>query len=89
MSIRNAVGQSWVLTALAVGFGAWLVVIAFRTMNNMESVWASSAGVGYTAVSGLVGLAVMVAALALLFVLFGEIGESDPGPEPWMPEEER
>lgn len=89
MSIRNAVGQSRLLTAMAVGFGAWLVVVAFRTLNNMESVWASSAGVGYTAVSGLVGLVVMLAALALLFVLFGELGESEPGPEPWTPEEER
>lgn len=89
MGIRDAVGTSPLLTAMVVAIGAWFVVIATRTFNNMESVWAVSEGIGRTAVSGFVGLAVMIGVIIMLFVLFGELEESEPGPEPWVPEEER
>ena len=89
MGIRNAVGQSGLLTAMAVAIMAWFVVIAFRTFNTMESLWDPTNSVGQTAVSGLIGRGGMRAVLALLFVFFGELGESEPGPEPWTPEEER
>lgn len=89
MGIRNAVGQSGLLTAMVVAIMAWFVVVAFRTFNSMESIWVPSDNIGYIAASGIMGLGVMLAVLALLFVFFGELGESDPGPEPWAPEEER
>lgn len=89
MGIRDATGQSPLLTAFVVGVGAWLAVVWVRTFNNIDSLWAASEGVGQTAASGIVGLAVMLGVLVFMFVLFGELEESEPGPEPWVPEEER
>lgn len=89
MGIRDAIRTSPLLTAMVVAIGAWFVVIATRTFNSMDSVWTASEFVGRTAISGFVGLAVMIGIIIMLFVLLGELEESEPGPEPWVPEEER
>lgn len=88
MGLRNAVSQSWVLTAMATGIGLWFAYIAVQTFAASENVWTFSGSyVGTNAVGGLAGVAVLAGIVALLFVYFGELGESDPAPQAWPPEE--
>lgn len=95
MGIRDAVGQSGYLTALVIGFGIWLAVVAVRTFDTIEGAWLSTSDValgefvGQALASGVAGIVVMVLAIAMLFVMFGELEESDPAPAPWPPEEDR
>jgi len=88
MGLRNAVSQSWVLTAMATGIGLWCAYIAVQTFSATENMWAFSGSyVGQNAVGGLAGVAVLVGIVVLLFVYLGELGESDPAPRAWPPEE--
>jgi len=88
MGLRNAISQSWLLTAMATGIGAWCAYIAVQTFVLSENMWAFSGSyVGQNAVGGLAGVAVLAALVALLLVYLGELGESDPAPRAWPPEE--
>ncbi|UIO99554.1 hypothetical protein Hbl1158_13655 [Halobaculum sp. CBA1158] len=88
MGLRTAVSQSWVLTTMATAFALWAGYHAVQAFALSENIWAFDGSyVGTNAVGGLVGVAVLVAFVALLFVLLGELGESDPSPEAWPPEE--
>jgi hypothetical protein len=77
-----------VLTGFTIALGMWLVLVAVHVYNVMGSA-ANPLGdwVGQTVVTGVVGLAVMLAFLAVLLVVFSELGHADPAPEPWPPEE--
>lgn len=80
---------------MAVAFGLWTAVVAVRTLNTIEGAWLGTSDaalgdfVGQTLASGVVGIVVMVAGVVMLFVMFGELEESEPAPSPWPPEEER
>lgn len=85
MVIRNALRQSkWITFGLLLAF-LWVLLAALGVMEVVMN--ASWEYVGQGAVSGVVGLLVMVVALGLLVVLFGELTETEPGPEPWPPDE--
>ncbi|MFC6794823.1 hypothetical protein ACFQFH_11365 [Halobaculum halobium] len=59
-----------------------------QTFAASEGIWAFSGSyVGQNAVGGLAGVAVLAGIVALLFVYLGELGESDPAPKAWPPEE--
>ncbi|WP_435062467.1 hypothetical protein [Halobaculum sp. EA56] len=88
MGLRNAVSQSWVLTAMATAIGLWCAYVAVQTFAASENIWAFDGSyVGTNAVGGLAGVAVLAGIVALLLVYLGELGESDPAPEAWPPEE--
>lgn len=88
MALKNAVSQSWVLTAMATGIGLWCAYIAVQTFARIETIWAFDGSyIGANPVGGLAGIAVLVGIVALLFVYLGELGESDPAPEAWPPDE--
>lgn len=63
----------------------WILVVWIQLFGAVD---LSNVGyVGQGAWSGVVGLVVMVVALVLLVALFGELGSTDPGPDPWPPRE--
>ncbi|SHG73218.1 hypothetical protein [Halobaculum gomorrense] len=88
MGLRTAVSQSWVLTAMATGIGLWCAYTAVQAFAAIESLWTFTGSyVGQNAVGGLAGVAVLAGIVALLLVFFGELGQTDPAPQTWPPEE--
>lgn len=85
MVIRTALRQSkWITFGLLLVF-LWVLLAAMGVLEVVGS--ADWAYLGQGAISGIAGLLVMVVALGLLVVLFGELTETEPGPEPWPPDE--
>lgn len=88
MGTRTALTSNRWIT-LAVLFALiWTVVIWLEVYNAMD--WSGLVGLNYigpSVVSGIVGLVVMAGLFALLVALYGELGETGPGPDPWPPEE--
>ena len=80
---------------MVVVFGLWAGVVAVRTFNTIEGAWLGTTDValggfvGQALASGVVGIVVLVAGIVMLFVMFGELEESEPAPSVWPPEEER
>lgn len=94
MTLRTALGQSKILTFGLLAVAAWTVVVWFRVLSVSESFLTSgtpivrpATPVGQVGVSGLVGLLVMLAFLGFLVVLWSEVGEGEPGPQTFPPEE--
>ena len=85
MSIRTALRQSSVLTFLALIAGLWLLVSWLQIFDTLD--FANIGNIGQGALSGIIGLGVLTVTLGLLFILFGELGETSPGPEQWPPSE--
>lgn len=75
---------SWI-TVFVLLFGGWVVLKGLEIINTAEASFSTGTTVGQTLVSGIVGLFVLVLVLALLFVLYGELGEDDPTPETFPP----
>lgn len=63
----------------------WLLYAGTQVFGLLDFSRTSTVGTG--TVSGIVGLAVILVALGMLVFLFGELGESEPGPETWPPSE--
>lgn len=85
MTLRSALRQSpWLAFVMLLAF-LWLLVNGIGMLGALD--FAGSTAVGQWGVSGVVGLVVLGIALALLVVMFGELSESEPGPEPWPPRE--
>lgn len=92
MTLRTALGQSRILTfALLLG-AFWTLTVAADVLGSMEGLFAAASGgvvgsyIGTVAITGLMGVLVMAALLGMLVYLFGEVGQTDPSPEPWPPE---
>ena len=85
MSIRNSLGRSPLVTLLVLGAFLWVLLAGFRIFDVLDL--SNGGPVGQGAVSGIVGLVVIAIALVLLVAIFGEIGETEPGPEAWPPSE--
>ncbi|WP_299333491.1 hypothetical protein [Haloplanus sp.] len=81
MGLRTALSQSRIVTFGAIAAGIWIVLTILTVYQRLGPL--SSGGVGQTPISGLIGLVVMGATLALLFVLYGELSEEEPAPDPW------
>jgi len=81
MGVRTAFTQARIVT-LGVFFAAiWLVLTILQVYGRLGPL--SGGGVGQTPISGLLGILVMGGLLALLLVLYGELSEEEPAPEPW------
>lgn len=94
MTLRNGIKQSKLLTFGLLLVGGWTVVQVLRVVELTESfatlgipILSSSTPVGRVAASGIMGVLVMLAFLGLLVVLWGEVGEFEPRPEEFRPEE--
>lgn len=85
MSIRTAVRQSPVLTFAALVAGVWLIFAWFQIFETMDI--SNTGAIGQGALGGIAGLMVLTVTLGLLFVLFGELGATSPGPSRWPPGE--
>lgn len=84
MTIRTAVRQSPIVTAVLVLVGAWTGLQVLHVVNVTESFGTV---VGRGGVAGVMGVLVMLAFLGLLVVLWGEFGSVEPGPDRFPPEE--
>lgn len=84
MGLRTALQRTGLITFAALAVAIWSVVVWFEVLGSIE--WASMDYIGRAAPSGVIGLVVLGAFLALLVVLFGELGEEEPSPESWPPE---
>jgi len=82
MALRDALGQSLLVTfGLLLGVG-WLLLSAVRILSQLGPLWTEGF-VGQSGLSGLVGLLVIAAVVALGVVLYSELGQTSPAPEPW------
>ncbi|ELY99509.1 hypothetical protein [Natrialba asiatica] len=86
MGLRTAVEHNS-LVAFGLLFAAvWTGLIGARIVTQMGGVtpgnWVGQHGFG-----GVMGLLVMAAFLVLILVAFGELGEPEPTPEEWPPDE--
>lgn len=84
MGIRTALQQTRWITLAALAVAIWSVVVWFEVLNGIE--WSSMNYIGRSAPSGVIGLIVLGAFIALLVAVFGELGEEEPTPESWPPE---
>lgn len=81
MGLRTALTQARIVT-LGVFFAAiWVVLTILQVYGRMGPL--SAGGVGQTPISGLLGIVVLGGLLALLLVLYSELSEEAPAPEPW------
>jgi hypothetical protein len=83
---ETLVRGSWIAVGTLL-FGGWVVLKGLEVLNTAEASFATGTTIGQTVVSGIVGLLVLVVVLGFLFVLYGELGENDPTPETFPPEQ--
>jgi hypothetical protein len=81
MGIRTALTQSRIATLGVFAGAIWVILTMLQVYGRLGPL--SSGGVGQTPISGLVGLLVLGGLLALLLVLYGELSEAEPTPDPW------
>jgi len=84
MGLKTALTQARIVTFGALAAAVWILLTVFQVYGQLGPL--SSGGVGQTPIAGLLGLLVMGGALALLVVLYSELSEEEPAPEPWPPE---
>ena len=86
MGLRTAVEHNPVVTFGLLFAAAWTALIGFTVVSQMRGLtpgnWVGQHGFG-----GLMGLIVLTAFLVLMLLALGELGEPDPAPEEWPPEE--
>lgn len=86
MGLRTAVEHNSFVAFGLLFAAAWTGLIGLRVFSQMGGVtpgkWVGQHGFG-----GVMGLLVMTAFLVLVLVAFGELGEANPAPEEWPPEE--
>jgi hypothetical protein len=84
MGLKTAFSQARIVTFGVLAAAVWILLTVLQVFERLGPL--SSGGVGQTPISGLVGLAVMGGLLAVLAVLYSELGETEPSPDPWPPE---
>ena len=84
MSLRQSLGNTRLLALALLAGMAWIGFTAVQVLGSIEY-WAPAA-VGQTAGAGVVGLLVLTIVFVLSLSLFGSLGESDPAPQTWPPE---
>lgn len=85
MSIRSALQQSAVVTFGVAVAGLWLLFAWLEVLDTISLANMGAIGTGATA--GILGLGVLTVTLVLVFVIFGELGQSNPRPSTWPPSE--
>lgn len=81
MGLKTALTQSRIVTFGVLAGAVWILLAILQVYERLGAL--SSTEVGQAPVAGLVGIAVMVGLLALLVVLYSELSEVEPAPEPW------
>ncbi|MFB6101441.1 MAG: hypothetical protein ABEJ73_02635 [Haloplanus sp.] len=84
MGLRTAFSQARIVTFGVLAAVVWVLLTVLQVYNRLGPL--SSGGVGQTPVPGVIGLLVLGGLLALLAVLYSELSEEEPAPEPWPPE---
>lgn len=79
---------SWI-TVVVLLAGGWIVLVGLRVADTASLGLATGETVGQTVMSGVVGVLVMFAFLLLAFALYGELGEQEPRPETFPPQEDQ
>lgn len=64
----------------------WLLLNVMQVFETMGSITLGNEVIGQGGASGIVGLLVMAVLAGLLLFLYSELGETDPSPEPFPPE---
>lgn len=87
MALRDALRMSKLLVVGLLLFGGWLLLTGLEVFETMDSFSLGSQVIGQGGMSGVIGLFVMLTLAGLLLFLYSELGESDPSPDPFPPEE--
>lgn len=86
MGIRTALRQTRWVTLGVLAALLWVLLIGFEVATSFDWFASGTGYVGNTAPGGIIGVAVLAGTAVLLVVLFGELAETDPGPDSWPPE---
>jgi hypothetical protein len=81
MGLKTALTQSRIATFGVIAGAIWLLLTILQVYEQLGQ--PSSTEVGQTPIAGLVGILVMAGLLTLLVVLYSELSEVEPAPEPW------
>lgn len=84
MALRTALQQSRIVTFGVLAAVVWVLLAVFQVYGRLGPL--SADGVGQTPAAGVVGLVVLGSLLVMLVVLYSELTEETPAPEPWPPE---
>lgn len=91
MTLRSALQQYWYVTVPVLAFLGWLLLkllVVFDLLAaGVAETGVEGAYVGQAFVSGVVGLLVMGVVALLFLVLYSELGEFEPAPSAWPPEQ--
>jgi hypothetical protein len=92
MSMRTALSQARVVTIGVLAAVVWTIIVGLRVFDSIDFWGVAEAGVvgdaiGTNAAGGILGLLVMAIALLAALQLLAELGNSDPAPEAWPPNE--
>jgi amino acid transporter len=79
---------SWITVAVLL-FGGWVVLTGLWVADTATLGLATGETVGQTVMGGVIGLLVMFVVILFLFGLYGELGEQEPGPEPFPPQQDQ
>lgn len=86
MGFRTAVEHNPLVAFGLLFVTAWTALIGFNVVSQMQGVgprnWVGQHGFG-----GLMGVLVLTAFLVLLLLAFGDLGQRDPAPQEWPPDE--
>lgn len=82
MALRDALTQSRLVTFGLLFALGWLLLSAVRVLSQMGPL-STEGFVGQSGWSGLVGVLVIAAVVALGVVLYSELSQTSPAPEPW------
>lgn len=82
---RNIPRRNPVLFAAVLLLFGWIILGAMTTVGEMSTEPAYEF-IGQTPASGWVGVLVMAAALGLLILLYGELGDGEELPDQFPPE---
>lgn len=87
MALRTALQMSKVLVIGVLLIAGWLLLNALQVFETMNSIELGNQVIGQGGMSGVIGLLVMAVLAGLLLFLYSELGETDPAPEPFPPED--
>lgn len=83
----SAVRRAPVLTFVLLVAIAWTALTFYRIVLSLDFTDWTLDFVGTEAISGVVGLLVLLLFGYLLVVLYGELSRVEPAPDPWPPRE--
>ncbi|MFC4439252.1 MULTISPECIES: hypothetical protein [Natrialbaceae] len=86
MGLRTAFQQNQLVLVGLLLFGAWIFLTILNVSSSMGDVVYGD-WVGQSGVVGLIGLAVLFALGLMVVLVYGELGETSPGPEEFPPTE--